>query len=181
MLQALGYHFLDENGGEVPYGAEGLKCLRSISAADRLPELGDCEFHVACDVSNPLCGTQGCSMVFGPQKGAGPSMTETMDNWMHGYAALARSIVPEADADFPGAGAAGGLGFAFMTFLHASLESGIKIVMDALSIEDAIRQADYVVTGEGRLDGQTAMGKAPVGIAAIAAKYGKKSSHFPVR
>jgi glycerate kinase len=178
MLQALGYHFLDKNGSEVTYGAEGLKNLCSISVTDRLPELGECEFHVACDVSNPLCGEQGCSMVFGPQKGADLSMAEEMDNWMHNYAAAAHSIVQKTDENFPGAGAAGGLGFAFMTFLHASLESGIKIVMDALSMEDAIKQADYVVTGEGRLDGQTAMGKAPVGVAEIAGKYGKKVIAF---
>jgi glycerate kinase len=178
MLQALGFEFLDADGKEIPPGAEGLQRLQRISCIHKLPALADCEFRVACDVDNPLCGSRGCSMIFGPQKGADLPMAEAMDQCMRRYAAIVHEEFPGADENYPGAGAAGGLGFAFRTFLGASLESGIGIVADALSIEDAIRKADYVVTGEGRLDGQTAMGKAPVGIAKIAAKHGKKVIAF---
>ncbi len=173
MLQALGYGFLDENGQQVPFGAEGLRRLKSITDDGVLPELSECHFRVACDVTNPLCGKSGCSAVFGPQKGATPEMIRQMDGWLSAYAQMSRNINPAADETYPGTGAAGGLGFAFLTFTNAALESGVRIVLEETHLEEYIRDADVVVTGEGRLDGQTVMGKAPIGVARLAKKYGK--------
>ena len=174
MLQALGYGFLDGTGRPVPRGAAGLANLCTITDDVVLPELAQCEFKVACDVTNPLCGEQGCSAVYGPQKGAGPAAIARMDSWLARYAALAAQRCPgKADPDHPGAGAAGGMGFAFLAFTNAVLESGIRIVLAETGLADYIREADLVVTGEGRLDGQTAMGKAPVGVARLAKEYGK--------
>ena len=173
MLQALGYGFLDVEGKQVPYGALGLKALASITEKDVLPELKECVFRIACDVTNPLCGDQGCSAIYGPQKGATPEMIQEMDQWFRGYAALAKKSFPRANDLTPGPGAAGGLGFAFLTFTDAVLESGIKIVLEETRLESYVADADVVITGEGRLDGQTAMGKAPVGVASLAKKHGK--------
>lgn len=173
MLQALGYGFLDENGQQVPFGAEGLRRLKSITDDGVLPELSECHFRVACDVTNPLCGKSGCSAVFGPQKGATPEMIRQMDGWLSVYAQMSRNINPAADETCAGTGAAGGLGFAFLTFTNAALESGVRIVLEETHLEEYIRDADVVVTGEGRLDGQTVMGKAPIGVARLAKKYGK--------
>ena len=171
MLQALGYGFLNKDGQQVPFGAIGLKELETITDTYVLPELAECEFKIACDVTNPLCGENGCSAVYGPQKGANPSMIMEMDKWLRYYAALAREKFPKANLNEPGTGAAGGLGFAFLTFTNAVLESGIKIVLEETKLESFVKDADVVVTGEGRLDFQTAMGKAPVGVAGLAKKF----------
>ena len=171
MLQALGYGFLNKDGQQVPFGAIGLKELETITDTYVLTELAECEFKIACDVTNPLCGENGCSAVYGPQKGANPSMIMEMDKWLRYYAALAREKFPKADLNEPGTGAAGGLGFAFLTFTNAVLESGIKIVLEETKLESYVKGADVVVTGEGRLDFQTAMGKAPVGVAGLAKKF----------
>lgn len=171
MLQALGYDFLDSKGNAVPYGAKGLEALAEIRKELVLPELAQCEFKVACDVTNPLCGSLGASAVYGPQKGATPEMVREMDQWLADYTKLAANCSERADAEHPGTGAAGGLGFAFLTFTNAVLESGIKIVLEETKLEQYIQDADIVITGEGRLDGQTAMGKAPVGVAKLAGKY----------
>lgn len=171
MLQALGYDFLNSKGNAVPYGAKGLEDLAEIRKKHVLPELAQCEFKVACDVTNPLCGPLGASAVYGPQKGATPEMVREMDQWLADYAKLAANCSERADAEHPGTGAAGGLGFAFLTFTNAVLESGIKIVLEETKLEQYIQDADIVITGEGRLDGQTAMGKAPVGVAKLAGKY----------
>ena len=171
MLQALGYGFLNKDGQQVPFGAIGLKELETITDTYVLPELAECEFKIACDVTNPLCGENGCSAVYGPQKGANPSMIMEMDKWLRYYAALAREKFPKANPNEPGTGAAGGLGFAFLTFTNAVLESGIKIVLEETKLESYVKEADVVVTGEGRLDFQTAMGKAPVGVAGLAKKF----------
>ena len=173
MLQALGYGFLDEAGHQIAPGAAGLAGLKTITDDRVLPELSECSFRIACDVSNPLCGEQGASAVYGPQKGATDAMVRQMDGWLKDYAALAGEKFPKADPCQAGAGAAGGLGFGFFTFTNAVLESGIKIVLEETRLKQCIRSADLVVTGEGRLDGQTAMGKAPVGGAALAKRYGK--------
>lgn len=173
MLQALGFDLTDALGKPISFGAIGLKQLSSISNVHALPELKECTFRIACDVTNPLCGPNGCSSVFAPQKGANAEIITAMDTWLSCYAALAQKIYPKADSTFPGSGAAGGLGFAFRTFLNASLESGIQIVLEETNLADAVRSADIVVTGEGRLDGQTVMGKAPIGVARIAKKYQK--------
>lgn len=171
MLQALGYDFLNSKGNAVPYGAKGLEDLAEIRKEHVLPELAQCEFKVACDVTNPLCGPLGASAVYGPQKGATPEMVREMDQWLADYAKLAANCSERADAEHPGTGAAGGLGFAFLTFTNAVLESGIKIVLEETKLEQYIQDADIVITGEGRLDGQTAMGKTPVGVAKLAGKY----------
>ena len=174
MLQALGFGFLDKEGRPVPRGAAGLAELHTITGENVLPELADCTFKIACDVTNPLCGPKGCSAVYGPQKGATPEMIRQMDGWLARYAELAGQFRPEtADPDHPGTGAAGGLGFAFRTFTNAVLESGIGIVLEETALADYLQDADLVVTGEGRLDGQTAMGKAPVGVARLAKQFGK--------
>ncbi len=173
MLQALGFGCLDTEGNSVAFGAKGLEKLASINADKVIPELSECRFRVACDVTNPLCGASGASAVYGPQKGATPSMVQRMDEWLGQYAGLAAGSFPKADAAYPGTGAAGGLGFAFLAFTDAVLESGVRIVLEETALESFVREADIVVTGEGRLDGQTAMGKAPVGVAKLAKKYGK--------
>ncbi|SET19436.1 glycerate kinase family protein [[Clostridium] polysaccharolyticum] len=173
MLQALGYEFLDIDGKQVAYGAKGIRDIVSIGCAHVLPELKECHFEVACDVTNPLCGPQGCSAVYGPQKGADKKMIKDMDQWLDRFANLVKETFSKADANAPGTGAAGGLGFAFLTFTDAILESGIKIVLRETELEDYVKKADIVITGEGRMDGQTAMGKAPVGVAKLAKKYDK--------
>lgn len=171
MLQALGYEFINKEGKEVPHGAVGLKELRTIKDEKVLPELKDCTFKIACDVTNPLCGEKGCSAIFGPQKGATPEMVEMMDKWLATYADIAKEKYAKADADYPGTGAAGGMGFAFLTFTNAELKSGIDIVLEETNLEEYVKGADLVITGEGRLDGQTAFGKAPAGVAKLAKKY----------
>ena len=178
MLQALGYRFLDADGKQIPFGAKGLSMLKTISDEHVIPELKDCSFKVACDVTNTLCGAQGCSAVFGPQKGATPSMIMEMDKWLASYARLTREKYPKADMQQAGTGAAGGLGFAFLSYTNAVLESGIKIILEETKLASYVKDADIVITGEGRLDAQTVMGKAPVGVAEIAKKYGKKVIAF---
>ena len=173
MLQALGFGLLDAEGKQVPFGAVGLESLTTITADHVLPELSECTFRIACDVTNPLCGSNGCSAVFGPQKGADAVMIKRMDTSLASYAALCRKTFPNVDAEIPGTGAAGGLGFAFQTFLSASLEPGIQIILDETRLRDDVRDADLVITGEGQLDGQTVMGKAPIGVAKLSKEYGK--------
>ncbi len=180
MLQALGFEFLDGEGKPVAFGARGLEKLVCIGIRHAMEELSDCEFHIACDVKNGLCGPDGCSAVFGPQKGADAAMIRKMDAWLADYAALAAAACEggAADPDHPGSGAAGGLGFAFRTFLHGSLEPGVELILRETKLEEKIQDADVVVTGEGRLDGQTVMGKAPVGVAKLAKKRGIKVVAF---
>ncbi len=173
MLNALGYEFLDADGRQVPFGAKGLALLEKISDEHVIPVLKECHFKVACDVTNTLCGEQGCSAVFGPQKGATPDMIAQMDEWLAHYAKLTGEKYPKADMNQTGTGAAGGLGFAFLSYTDAVLEPGVKIILDETRLENYIKNADIVVTGEGRLDSQTVMGKAPIGVAVIAKKYGK--------
>lgn len=173
MLMALGYRFLDENKRSIALGAQGLQKLAAIDESHVLPELSECTFKIACDVTNPLCGAKGASAVFGPQKGANATMVLEMNQWLKRYAQIVKTIHPESDENAPGSGAAGGLGFAFRSFLGGSLESGIELVMKETHLEEEIKKADLVVTGEGRLDGQSAMGKAPIGVAKLAKKYHK--------
>ena len=175
MLQALGFGMLDEKNEPVSLGGKGLKELRKITIDQVIPELSECRFHIACDVTNPLCGEQGCSAIYGPQKGATEEMISDMDGWLSDYAELAKEVLPDANPEYPGAGAAGGIGFAFQTFLGGELKNGISLVLRETRLEDYIKNADYVITGEGRLDSQTVMGKVPVGVAEIAKKY-----HIPV-
>ena len=173
MLQALGYGMLDKDGNQVPFGAKGIKEVVTITDDQVIPELKECTFRIACDVTNPLCGERGCSAVYGPQKGATPEMVKEMDAWLADYAKLVAAKYEKADANYPGTGAAGGMGFAFLAYTNAVLESGIKIILEETKLEDYVKDADMVITGEGRLDGQTAFGKAPIGVAKIAKKYDK--------
>lgn len=173
MLTSLGFDFLDGEGDPVPDGAVGLGQIKRIKN-DRVPrEIFECEFKVACDVNNPLCGERGASAVYGPQKGASQSDVEMMDGCLSHFADITSDFVGRDMREYPGAGAAGGMGFAFLSYLNGQLRSGIELVIEANRIEEKVKAADIVVTGEGRLDGQSCMGKAPVGIAKIAKKYGK--------
>ena len=173
MLQALGYEFLDSNGKQVEFGAKGLRNIERILDNRVIPELKECSFRIACDVTNTLCGEQGCSAIYGPQKGATPSMIIQMDKWLAYYAKLTQEKYEKANMKQAGTGAAGGLGFAFLAYTNATLESGIKIILEETKLESYVKNADIVITGEGRLDGQTVMGKAPIGVSGIAKKYGK--------
>lgn len=181
MLQALGYYFYDKDGRDVSFGAKELAKITDIGLEDVLHDLSKCHFRIACDVKNPLVGEQGCSKVYGPQKGATVKDIEEMDRSMDRFADLVEQIAgcnrkgisPNGDRNTPGAGAAGGLGYAFLMFLDGVLQPGIDIVLDEIRLEEAIAQADLVITGEGRLDAQTLMGKTPAGVAGLAKKYGK--------
>ena len=178
MLQALGYEFLDKDGKQVGFGASGVRDIVSIKDENVIKELAECNFRVACDVNNPLCGDLGCSAIYGPQKGATKEMVADMDAWLLRYSKLVKEKYPNADSENPGTGAAGGLGYAFQNFTKSKMESGIQIVLDETRLEEYVKDADIVVTGEGRLDHQTVMGKAPVGVASIAKKYNKKVIAF---
>ena len=178
MLQALGYDFLTREGKAISYGGDGLRELASIEDVNVHPKLKECTFKVACDVTNPLCGENGSSAIFGPQKGATPEMVQELDQLLLHYAELSKEMNANADRFYPGTGAAGGMGFAFLTYTNATLESGIQIVLTETKLEELIKTADFVVTGEGRLDGQTALGKAPIGVADLAKKHQKKVLAF---
>ncbi|WP_455490553.1 glycerate kinase family protein [Granulicatella sp.] len=178
MLQALGYDFVTREGTPISYGGNGLRELASIEESNVHPKLKECTFKVACDVTNPLCGENGSSAIFGPQKGATPEMVQELDQLLLHYAELSKEINANADRFYPGTGAAGGMGFAFLTYTNATLESGIQIVLTETKLEEVIKTADFVVTGEGRLDGQTALGKAPIGVASLAKKHQKKVLAF---
>ena len=163
MLQALGFSFLDAEGREVGRGAKALPFVASISSKNAMPELKDAEFSIACDVNNPLCGPRGSAAVYGPQKGL--KDIEATDAHMASYARICANFTGKDMREYPGAGAAGGLGFGFLTFLNATLHSGVDLVLNTVGIDDALDGADIAVTGEGRIDAQTAMGKAPGGVA----------------
>lgn len=178
MLSALGFGFTDKNGASIPLGAKGLEALCNISTENILPQIKACTFRVACDVTNPLCGELGCSKIFAPQKGATDEDIAKMDLWLKNYGEKTKEIFLHSDPEYPGTGAAGGLGFAFFTYLNATLESGVNIILNEIGFERYLENADVVITGEGRLDSQSAMGKAPVGVAQIAKKHNKKVIAF---
>ncbi len=172
-LQALGFGMLDSDGKQVDFGANGVSQLKKITSDNVIPELSECTFHIACDVNNPLYGENGCSTVFAPQKGADEVMIAEMDSSLRKYAELTMQYNPDTNPEANGAGAAGGIGFAFMSYLNAVLKPGIDLILRETKLEKAICDADIVITGEGCLDAQTAMGKAPIGAARLAKKYGK--------
>ena len=171
MLQALGFELLDADGKQIPLGAQGLEKLKTIRCDHAHQGLTACRIRVVSDVSNPLTGTQGASAVFGPQKGASPEMVRHLDQWLARYAETAAAAVADADPEYPGSGAAGGLGFALRTFLHAELMPGVDLVLDFTGMEEIVKDADILITGEGQIDRQTVMGKAPSGIAKLGKKY----------
>lgn len=174
MLQALGYEFLDANGQDVGFGGGALAKISEIRCENRLKELDHLTIKVACDVTNPLCGENGATYIYGPQKGVTDEMKPVLDQDMASYAKVVMDKNGVDLQDSPGAGAAGGMGFAFLSFLKANLVSGIDLILDAVALEKSMEGADVVITGEGRLDHQTAMGKAPVGVAKMAKKQGIK-------
>lgn len=178
MLSALGFEFLDKESRPVEIAGAGLEKIEKIVCENAVEQLAQCEFLIACDVTNPLCGESGCSAVYGPQKGATPEMIEKMDGWLSLYADKCLEAGLDADKNSAGAGAAGGLGFAFETFLGGKLCRGVELILNETRLEDYIKSADIVVTGEGRLDGQTVMGKAPIGVARLAKKHGKRVIAF---
>lgn len=175
MLSALGYEFYDEDDNILPPVFGSLARVRKIKA-DKVPEeLKQCHFKIACDVTNPLCGELGCVYIFGKQKGVQEHEKAQMDKMMRQYADCVEKFAGKHYSDIPGAGAAGGLGFAFQFGLeNVELKSGIDIVLNAIQLDKELKNADIVVTGEGRLDGQSAMGKVPVGVAKAGRKNGCK-------
>ena len=174
MLTALGYEFLDAEGKPAGIGAGALYKVAKICDDNVMPELKDCHFRIACDVTNPLCGENGSTYIYGPQKGVTVELRDELDHAMGAYAQVVKAYNGTDYAKTPGAGAAGGLGFAFLSFLSGELLPGIELVLNAVEMDKAMEGADLVFTGEGRLDYQTAMGKAPVGIAKMAKKHGAK-------
>lgn len=167
MLQALGAKLLDKNGNDIGYGAAGLKDLCSIDTSNLIGR--DIEITVASDVTNPLCGPDGASFVYGPQKGASEDMCKEMDAWLEHYAMTAGFDPYEA-----GTGAAGGMSFALKNFFDASLRSGAGIVLDITGAEQKIVDCNIVITGEGRMDSQTVNGKAPFEVMQLGKRYGKR-------
>ncbi len=172
MARALGVRFLDAEGRDLPEGGAALAKLARIDLSGLDPRLAKASILVACDVDNPLCGSRGASAVYGPQKGATPDMVVELDAALGVLANVATAATGRAIALLPGAGAAGGLGAGMLFFTPASLRPGVSIVLETTGFEALVQAADLVITGEGRTDFQTAMGKAPVGVAAVALHHG---------
>lgn len=175
MAQALGASFRDKDGKEIGYGADGIKNLETIDVSNLDRRLQNVEIIGLSDVTNPLCGKNGASHVYGPQKGATEKDVEVLDRILAHYGNLIKEQVGIDIIYKAGAGAAGGLGAGLMTFCNAHLEPGITKILDILNIESHLKEADLVITGEGKIDSQSLNGKAPVGVAKLAKKY-----HVPV-
>ncbi|TFH92217.1 glycerate kinase [Vibrio ouci] len=171
MAQALGAKLLDAKGNDLPFGGGALANLTTIDLSGLDPRLASVELEVACDVDNPLCGPKGASHVFGPQKGATPEMIKQLDANLAHYAGVIRQTNGNDVIDQAGAGAAGGLGAALLGLFDATLRPGISIVMDAVNLAEVVKDADLVITGEGRIDSQTIHGKTPIGVARTAKLY----------
>ena len=173
MAQALGAKLRTAQGDELGHGGAALAELASIDVSELDPRLAQCQIEVACDVTNPLTGEQGASAIFGPQKGATPEMVTQLDGYLAHYAGvIKRDLGIDVDT-VPGAGAAGGMGAALLAFCGADLRRGIEIVTEALGLEALVKDADLVITGEGRIDSQTIHGKVPIGVAKVAKRYNK--------
>ncbi len=172
MARALGVRFLDETGADLPEGGAALAWLARVDASGLDPRIRDVEIVVACDVDNPLTGPRGASAIYGPQKGATPEMVRALDAALQRYASIAREATGRDVAAVAGAGAAGGLGAGLLFFTPARLRPGVEIVLEATRFAEQVRGADLVITGEGRTDLQTSMGKAPVGVAEVARAQG---------
>ncbi len=173
MLSALGFSFYDENGILLEGKGEDLAKICEFSDENVSKELKECEFLIACDVDNPLYGTNGAAHVYAPQKGANGRMVKELDDGLKHFATLVKEKTNSKFHTQKGAGAAGGLGFAFVAFLGAKLRPGIEIITQTIALEDEIKKADLVITGEGRMDFQSSMGKTPTGVAKLAKKYHK--------
>lgn len=173
VIQALGGKLLDKEGNELGFGGGELYKLHTIDLTNFDFRLKDVVVEVACDVNNPLCGENGASHVFGLQKGATLEMVSILDRNLRHYADIIKEQLRKDILDIPGAGAAGGLGAGLMTFLNGTLKTGIEMVIEYTSLEEKIKDADMVWTGEGSIDFQTQYGKTPLGVAKIAKKYNK--------
>ena len=178
MLKALGVRFFDEDNLDSGEGGQALAKVSRIDISGLNPLLKECHIQVACDVNNPLCGPNGSTYVYGPQKGVTEDMKKQLDKDMEHFAKVTANTLGKDYRNTPGAGAAGGLGFAFLSYIGAALTPGIELILNAIGLEQELSNADVVVTGEGRLDFQTAMGKAPVGVAKLAKKYNAKVIAF---
>ncbi|MFH0759582.1 MAG: glycerate kinase [Bacteroidota bacterium] len=173
MARALGVKFLDAGGNEAEEGGGAAGKVTKIVPGGLDPRIGQTGIRVACDVSNPLTGPDGASQVYGPQKGADPDMVCRLDSNLSRLATLVREQLGKEVDRVPGAGAAGGLGAGLLAFLDASLVRGFEMVAESVNLEDAIRNADLVITGEGKMDSQTQFGKTPFGVAQMAKKHRK--------
>jgi len=173
MVQALGAKLLDSQGNEIGFGGGSLSALASIDIDGLDPRIKECRFEVACDVTNPLLGEEGASAVFGPQKGATPELVEQLDKALAHYAQIIRRDLDIDVLSIPGGGAAGGMGAALHAFCGAELRRGIEIVTEALGLDELVKDAALVITGEGRIDSQTIHGKVPIGVAKVAKRYNK--------
>jgi len=171
MAAALGIKLLDQRGKNIGFGGECLSKLHTINVNNMDPRIKECKITVACDVDNPLCGLNGASHVFGPQKGADEKMIKILDDNLSNYAYVIKKDLNIEIKNVPGAGAAGGLGGGLLAFFNAELKSGIDIVIETTNLEEIIKDADLVITGEGMIDYQTAFGKTPFGVARVARKY----------
>ncbi|MCK1976945.1 glycerate kinase [Jeotgalicoccus huakuii] len=168
MLQAMGYRFLDERGKDIKRGGKYLSQIHKIIKTHEAAKFDICNFRVACDVNNTLYGEQGATYIFGPQKGVKENNLASLDQGLKNFADKTLEEMNIDISEIPGGGAAGGLGAAFHSYLKGKLETGVSLISDMLNIEDEIKDADLVISGEGKLDAQTKMGKVPVGIAKIA-------------
>ncbi|MDQ0975073.1 glycerate kinase [Neobacillus niacini] len=171
MVQALGGKLLNVSGCEISFGGGALANLHSINLEGFDVRLKDVGFEVACDVENPLLGEEGASAVFGPQKGATAQMVRVLDQNLRHFASVIEKELGKSVSDMPGAGAAGGLGAGLIAFLPCQLRKGIHIVVEATGLENHIKDAALVITGEGKIDSQTIYGKTPIGVAAVARKH----------
>lgn len=171
MLQALGVSLLDSNKNEIGLGGGSLDKLCYIDLSKMDKRIKDTEIVVACDVENPLVGEKGASHVFGPQKGATLDMVNILDKNLEHFGDIVEKHLNVSIKDYPGGGAAGGLGAALYAFLNAKLKKGIEIVIETVNLEEKVKGADLVITGEGMMDFQTQFGKTPYGVAKIAKKY----------
>lgn len=173
LLQALGYQFLDKNGVDIPLGAEHIHQIESINESNVMPQIQDVKFEIACDVTNPFVGKQGASYIFGPQKGATPEIVERIDQSFIHFADVIKSFNGKEISNIEGAGAAGGTAGGMLAFLNAELKRGIELVVDFVNFKDIIEEneIDLIITGEGKIDGQTSGGKVISGIAQIAKSY----------
>ena len=172
VLQALGVRLLDGQGQALAPGGAALASLASLDLTDLHPRLAAVEVVIAADVDNPLCGPQGASQIFGPQKGASPEQVRELDAALAHFATVTAATLGRDVSEQPGAGAAGGVGFAALAFLQATFRPGIEVVAELVGLDEALQGADLVVTGEGRLDGQTLRGKTPAGVLRLAQRHG---------
>ena len=173
MLQALGLRLLDKNGQSIGFGGTALSNLAEIQLADLDPRLQHVQIEVACDVNNPLCGERGASAIFGPQKGATPEMVKELDAALAHFAEIADRDCGKQIKEQSGAGAAGGMGGGLLLLPNVQLKAGVQIVLDNLKFAEQVKDADLVITGEGRMDAQSILGKTPIGVARTAKQFNR--------